>query len=324
MNKLIEQANQVFLQNFKPEAWFERAIFFSWYCSTRDCKFCYMTTQKAGKMARRTVESLLAEVVLCKHLGWKIGFVSGGHNAYTTVEFESVIKLISEVAEEKLWINIGALKKDELRRFLPYAKGVVASIETINPKIHDFVCPSKPLAPFEEMFEYAEELGLGKAMAVILGLGETMQDFELLEKFIKRHNVEKIHFYSLNPQKGTYFEQAKRPTAEYQAEWIARTRIAFPRIDIQAGIWLDSADRVPLLLQAGANSISKFPAIRYFNSEQARQIEAGAKLSVRKFLGTLSSLKEIEPGSYLNTLSGSLKSATVARLNIYLKMMKKR
>jgi biotin synthase-like enzyme len=321
MTGLVEEAERVFLEKHGPKTWFERAIFFSWYCSTRHCKFCYMSSQNADKMARRTLESLLAEVVLCRRLGWQIGFVSGGQGAYTTVQFENILRHIHLVAKEKLWINVGALDKNALKKYKPYTKGVVASVETVNPRIHDFVCPSKPIEPFVEMLENAESLGFKKAMTIILGLGESLDDFDTLKRFIRKYDVGKIHFYSLNPQKGTYFEDWKRPSAAYQAEWIARTRIAFPRMDIQAGIWLDCVDRVALLLKAGANSISKFPATRYFNSPQARTIESQAKKAGRSFVGTLTKVPRGGYNTYLNCVSGSLRKKTGERLAQYVRRM---
>ena len=81
MNALLEQANRIYHENFSQETAFERAIFFSWGCSIGDCTFCYMSTQPEGKIpteTRRTTESILAEFLLAKHLGWDIGFFTGG------------------------------------------------------------------------------------------------------------------------------------------------------------------------------------------------------------------------------------------------------
>lgn len=323
---LIEKANNVFLQNFKPETCFERAIFFSWYCKTRDCKFCYMSTQPKDKtpLARRTTASILAEIIICKKLGWQIGFISGGHKAYTTLEFKELLKNINKIAEKKPWINIGALTEDELKQFQPYIKGVVASIETINPELHKMVCPSKPIEPFEEMLQYAAELRLNKAVTIILGLGETISDFELLKQFIKKHNIDKIHFYSLNPHKGTIFENTKPVTKEYQAEWIAMTRITFPKIDIQAGIWLDKVKNVSYLLKAGANSISKFPAIKYFNTDYAEEIEEQAEKAERKFKGTLTKFIDFNVDEEVEILNidNELKQKIKIKLNQYISTIK--
>lgn len=304
---------------------FERAVFFSWYCSTADCKFCYMSTQPKGqKMAVRSFASILAEFILCKKLGWDIGFLSGGHNAYAATDFLEMLKLIKKTINEKIWINIGPIKKRDLIKFRPYIKGVVASIETINPKVHDIVCPSKPIKPFEKMLEEALKLKLKTAMTIILGLGENINDFERLKDFIKKYKISKIHFYGLNPQKGTIFEKSSPPKKEYMAEWIKLTRKESPKIDIQAGIWLDRVYYVSDLLKAGANSISKFPALRHFGSKYAREIERQAKIAGRKFRGTLTEFKRFDVDKEIKRLKlvKSLKEKVKNKLELYLKNLK--
>ncbi len=291
---LIDEANKVFLENFKAETWFERAIFFSWYCGIADCKYCYMSTQKAKKVARRSLDSILAEVIICKQFGWKLGFFSGGSKAYNLIDFKKIIKEVSNLYGEKIWINVGALNKKELKEYKPYIKGVVGAIEILDPKLHKEICPSKPIEPMVKMFKEADKLGLEKGMTIILGLGEKLEDFENLKEFIKENKISKIHFYGLNPQKGTIFENSKRIKKEYHAEWISKTRIEFPKIDIQAGIWIDKVEDVGLLLKAGANSISKFPAIRHFNSKEAKIIENEAKKSGRVFRGTLTDISRFK------------------------------
>ena len=324
--ELVEKASKVYLENFKAETCFERAIFFSWYCKVRSCKFCYMSTQeKADKKAVRSPASLLAEAVICKKLGWEIGFFSGGYDAYTTVKFKEILKAMHSVLGGKFWINVGALKKQTLKEFLPYTKGVVASIETINPKIHDFVCPDKSAEPYEKMLVEADKLKLKKAITIIIGLGETINDYPKLKEFLKKYRIDKIHFYALNPHKGTVFENNKPIDPNYQAEWIAKTRIDFPKIDIQAGIWTDKVQNVSLLLKAGANSISKFPSIRLFNSTEAKEIEAGAKKAKRKFNGTLTKMPKIDVEKEVNKLKldEKLKQEVKKKLERYLKVMKK-
>ncbi|MDP2750899.1 MAG: radical SAM protein [Nanoarchaeota archaeon] len=327
---LIKQAEAVFKDNFPMQTCFERAIFFSWYCGIADCKYCYMSTQREkieaakgkGQMARRTDASLIAEALLCKKLGWEIGFLSGGHNAYDKEDFLELLRKLHVATGEKFWLNIGPLSKDEFELFLPYAKGYVASIETVNKRLHDFVCPSKPIAPFEKSLKIARDLGLKTGMTIILGLGETIEDFPLLKEFISNHKIDKIHFYSLNPQKGTVFENSEPITKEYQAEWIAMTRIAFPKIDIQCGIWLDKVENIELLLRAGANSISKFPALRYFNSKYAKEVERQAKNAGREFIGTLTKMPDFGENELNHSrFSQELSEEIVKKAKQYLKRM---
>lgn len=304
---------------------FERAIFFSWYCEIGDCKFCYMSTQKTNKLARRTFESILAETLICKELGWEVGFISGGHSAYSKYDFAKLLELITKILDGKVWINIGPLKEEELKMFLPYIKGVVASIETINPKVHDFVCPSKPIQPFLEMFDVASKLGLKKAMTIILGLGETLDDYPLLRDFIEKNNISKIHLYSLNPQKGTYFENHKHISVEYHAKWISMLRQDFSSLDIQFGIWEDKVDTVYELLKAGSNSISKYPAIKRFGSDLSKRIETLSEKAGREFIGSLTKMPDINWEEKVNELNidSSLKEKILRKLKLYLRQMRK-
>jgi len=308
------------------ETWFERAIFFSWYCGIRDCAFCYMSTQPDSKKAIRSKESLLAELLLCKKLGWKIGFISGGVGAFSQTKFKELLEAMYKVAGEKFWLNIGALSEKELKDYLPYTKGVVGSIETVDKEIHDKVCPSKPMEPYFEMFELALEIGLKTGMTIILGLGESIDDFEELKKIIKKYKISKIHFYALNPQKGTIFENAKSPSVEYQAEWIRKTRQEFPSMDIQCGIWLDKVDRVAKLLEAGADSVSKFPALKKFGSKEAEEIERQAAKAGRQFRGTLTKFSSLDWDKEIDRLDldPELKEKIKIKLRLYLKKMEKK
>lgn len=300
---------------------FERAIFFSWYCGIRDCAYCYMSTQLPKKNAVRSKESLLAELLLCKKLGWEIGFISGGIRAFSQTKFKDLLKEMYKVNREKFWLNIGPLKKKELKEYLPYTKGVVGSLETVNWQIHEKVCPSKPAQPYFQMFEIARSLGLETGATIILGLGETIEDFEELKKIIKAYQISKIHFYGLNPQKGTVFEKAKPPTAEYQAEWIKKTRENFPEMDIQCGIWVDRVDRVARLLEAGADSISKFPVLKKFGSKEAKEIERQVKRAGREFQGSLSKLPKLNWEKEVE--KAGLGQAVLKKVLAYLKTMEK-
>ena len=326
--QLIEKAEKVYLGNFDSTVLFERAIFFSWGCSIGDCTFCYMSTQpkeKILKETKRSDASLLAEFILAKQLGWDIGFFTGGIGIFTPVELEELLKKIIVVTEEKIWLSIGPITKPLLIRYSPYIRGIVGSTETINPKLHKIICPSKPLAPYERMFESADELGLEKAMTFIAGMGETKDDFLLLKAFIEKYNINKIHVYGLIPQKGTPFENASRPTKEEQAWWIAQLRIAFPRLDIQCGIWKDRSERIPLLLHAGANSLSKFPATKEFGSSYAHAIENACATAGRTFIGTLTKLPDCDWKAEIERLdlSPELKKEMFIKLNNYLVKMKR-
>lgn len=312
----------------KKTTWFERAIFLSWYCSKADCKFCYMSTLKNKiknpKAARRRLESILAEALICKKLGWKIEFLSGGYESYATEELLEIIKNVKIVYGDKLWLNLGVLNQKELNLFKPYLKGVCGAVETVNPKLHKKICPSKPIKPIENMFKICDILKLKKSITIIIGVGESINDFTLLKNFINNNKIDKITFYALNPHPGTMFK--KGPDKNYYKKWIQLTRKEFPKLEIVAGSWVNRLDEVHLLLDAGADAITKFPSMKLFNTRFAKQIEQEAEKANRKFVGSLTALPKINWNKEIENLKlkKDLKEKIKAKLENYLASMKKK
>lgn len=325
--QLIQKAEIIYAQNFPPTTCFERAIFFSWWCGINDCGFCFMSALPKDKVSKaesiRHEASILAEIWLCKKVGWQIGFFTGGINAFSADKVLDMLKKINKICG-KVWLSVGPLSKTQLEKYAPYIEGIVGSTETINEEIHKKACPSKPLAPYFRMFDAAHELQLKIAMTFIVGLGETRQDLPTLIETIQRYHISKIHMYGLIPHEGTAYANEKAPTADEQAWWIAQIRIAFPKMDIQCGIWSDRTERISLLLRAGANSISKFQAIKLFATKPAKDIEAQAKIGGREFLGSLTTLpevntNEIDQFGFDEELTKNIKK----KAEQYLKLMKR-
>ncbi|MBD3204060.1 radical SAM protein [Candidatus Woesearchaeota archaeon] len=325
MNPIINKAQKIYSENFSKNCYFERAIFLSWYCSKGDCKFCYMSTQKnkikEPKLAKRRNSSILAEVLLCKLCSWNIEFLSGGYESFSIDELIGLIKDIRLIVNQDIWLNMGVFKKKELNQLKPHIKGVTGAVETTNKKIHKKVCPSKHIYEIEKMFELCDSLNLEKSITIIIGLGETISDFDLLKKFIKKHNISRITFYALNPHKNTPFK--KGPDSSYYAEWIARTRICFPDLEIIAGSWHNRLDEISLLLIAGANSITKFKAIKLFNTMYSKKIEQIVKRSKREFKSNLSSVPEFNLEKELSFFNKDKKLEIKKKFLKYLNQMKK-
>lgn len=321
-NSLIEKANQTYLANFPAKIWYGRCIFLSWYCDVGTCQFCFRSTIKHkikhAQNARRSLASVLTEALLCKNLGWRIEFLTGGYRIFPFEEIVQMAKLVSEVYGEKIWVNLGALKKEELEQLRPYVKGVVASIETVDKALHNQICPNKPIEPYEEMLQNAQDFQ--KSITIVIGLGEKPEDIHQLHQFIKKHQLNRITFYALKPVKGTPFTQG--PETNYYAEWIAKTRIAFPKLQIIAGTTAQRYQEVPILLKAGANAFTKFPLTKLFNSEKAKFIEKQIK-PLRELTSVLTNLPKINWSEQINQLSieKDLKDQIKKHLNSYLQKM---
>jgi biotin synthase-like enzyme len=277
--ELIKEATTVYQQNFNGDVWFGRCIFLSFYCERGSCDFCFRSVAKHqerhAQKARRSLSSILAEALIIKAFDWRIEFLTGGYGILDDEELLRTVRLVHQALGEKLWVNLGEIQTGILEEFRPYVKGIVSSIETINPVLHKKVCPDKPIAPYEAMMVQAQQLGYDLGMTLVIGLGESKEDFSLLKTFIKKHQFSRITIYALRPVKGTPY--TKGPSSEEMVWWIAQVRIAFPHIEIIAGSAEYRRTEIPLLLTAGANAITKLPATKFFNTKAAREIETSIK-----------------------------------------------
>ncbi len=323
--QLLDKAHKVFIKHFAATVTFQRAIFLNWYCPL-DCKFCFMSVEKSNiidpKKARRTPASLLTEAYLCRKLGWEIEFLSSG---YRTLEKDYLLKLLKNlyiVTGNKQWLNVGVLTKEELEYFQDYIIGSCGAVETVNPVIHKRVCPSKPVEPIVNMFKACDERGLKKAMTLIIGIGETIEDFKLLKDFISQNKIDRITVYSLNPINGTIFTLP--PARDYYLEWLAKIRIAFPNLEIIVGVRDSRLDTISQAMYLGVNSLTKFAALKHFNSKYSQFIEQEIKKSGRILHGTLTELPEIDINEIDEfDLDSILKIKLKAKIESYIKMMKR-
>ncbi|RME55237.1 radical SAM protein [Candidatus Woesearchaeota archaeon] len=325
MDDLIKKANKVYHENFPNVCWYGRCIFLSWYCELGTCKFCFRSTVKHkirySKNAKRSLPSILVEALLCKKLNWRIEFLTGGYGIFPLNELVEITRLVSKVYGEKIWLNLGAINQEDLELFRPYVKGIVASIECINPELHKKICPDKPIEPYEQMFSNAKDLL--KSITIVIGLGEKKEDFQLLADFIKKHNLNRITFYALKPVKGTEFESSGGPSTEEYLWWIAQTRITFPELEIIAGTTPRRYEEVGKILDAGANAFTKFSATKMFNTMQAKTIVNDVKKTGREFKSVLTNMPEIDWDGEVKNLDidDNLKLQVKEKLKLYLERM---
>lgn len=280
----------------KVKTWFGRCIFLSWYCDLGTCKFCFRSTIKHkikhAKTAKRSLASILTDAILGKNLGWRIEFLTGGYRIFSFPEMLDIIKKVSQIYEQKIWINLGTMDEKKLKQIKPYVEGVCASIETIEPKLHNEICPDKPIGPYEDFLNLAGKIGFKKSITIVIGLGEKKEDIELLFKFIEKHKLDRMTFYALKPVKGTPFTRS--PDPEYYSWWISETRKRFPKLEIMAGLTPKNVNYTKNVLEAGATAITKFPAVKKFGSKDAKSIEKQVKEAGLEFTGTLTKMPDID------------------------------
>lgn len=291
--ELIDKANKLSLKKGHNNVSLERAIFLSWWCDKGDCSFCYMSTQKNKikdpKKAKRKIEGILAEAELCKRLGWNIEFLSGGYDSFETAEIKSIASQIYEMTENKVWINTGIT--EELENYGEEIIGITGAVETTNPELHNKICPSKSLEDIGNMLNKSKDLGFKNAITIILGLGETPEDINYLIEYIKKYDVDRVIFYSLNPHKGTEFENSSQPASLYYSGVVVTIRLTFPDIEIICGTWTDNLANIGPLILSGANGITKFPLFKMFGTKYGKRVEEEVYWAGRNLKGTFTNKK---------------------------------
>jgi len=273
----------------------ERAIFLSYHCDLRDCKFCYMSTIKSGpKKGLRSIESLFAEAFLVKMANLKVEFLSSGYGVYDTKKIRDITKGVACITGEPVWLNTGILEKDDLSLFGNELKGITASIETFTEGLFQEMCPSKSWDKLMNFLDTASELGYKKGITIILGIGEKKEDLDNLFGIIKNYKIDRVTFYSLNPHKGTIFENSVPPPSLYYLDVISETRLMFPKLEIVTGIWSDKINLVGPLLLAGSNGITKFSWQKFYGSKLGKsltsEIQEFEKISNRRFDGSMTDI----------------------------------
>ena len=294
---LIKKANEITLNNHGNLITLERAVFLSWWCDKGDCAFCYMSTQKNKikdpKKARRNINNIYAEAEMCKRLDWNIEFLSGGYESFTTQEIKEIATNIKKITGDGVWLNTGIT--DELEEYGPEIKGITGAVEVANPKIHEKVCPSKKLDDISNMLDVAGDLGFKKAITIILGLGESLDDVNYIIDYIKDHNIDRVIFYSLNPHKETIYANSSQPASLYYAQVVSQVRLAFPKIEIICGTWIDNLANIGILILSGANGITKFPLFKMFGTKYGKRVEEEVKWSGRVLKGTFTDKNQLGP-----------------------------
>ncbi len=262
-------AFEAFKRNHKNEYKFARAIFGSWYCSIRDCKFCFLSTQKNTKpyISKRRIESIIAEALIIKKLNGELENFTGGVLGNDYSELIKITKLLYYIFEEPIWINLNVVPLkiwDEIKK---YVKGLIYSTETFNEKLHNFVAPSKPLKPVENLYNFLDSEKKLKGATLIVGLGESWRDIKITNEFLETWQVNQLNLYGLKPIPKTIYENKVIPPLPYLLFWISEIRINNSKLTISASKSYRYINEYPFFYKAGANYYSKLRFINDFSKK---------------------------------------------------------
>jgi len=296
---LLSKAEKIYKNKFSNIAYFERSIFINWACAIADCKYCFLSTKprhdpKEKPTAIRSPASILAEVLVCKAMGWRVGYITGGLRVESTDYLIDLISKINIITGEKIMMNFGPYAKSEIIKLKPYVSGMGSAIESFDEELHNFICPSKPLKSLMKFLENLQEEELQKLITIILGIGERKDDVEIVIEKIKQYDIEKVQLCFLKPQENTVFNEVPPPNPDYLAWWIARIRIACPSTEIKVALVRERMEEIESYLKAGANGFSRFMVFLDFNSQYAQELEEGCQRAGRKLEGKFTELSDFD------------------------------
>ncbi len=315
--QLLPQAKQIFANNFSQEVYFERSVFINWTCAIADCKYCYLSTKpkfnpSKGTKAIRSQESVLAEVLVCKIMGWRVGYITGGLRVESAQYLIDLVTKINTITKEKIMMNFGPYSRNIIEKFEPHIAGMGSAIESFDEELHNYICPSKPLKSLLKFLEDLGDLKLKKLITIILGMGERKEDVEVVIENIKKYNIDKIQLCFLKPQENTIFQNVPSPDPLYMAYWISKIRIACPQIIIKVALVKERINDLSLYLEAGANGFTRFMVFSDFATKNAQALEEECRRAKRVLLGSFTTLpivdlkKEVEELSFSSDLKARI------------------
>ncbi len=330
LQESIVKAKSIFQQNHDNTVHFERSIFINWTCAIADCKYCYLSTKpkhKAGTIstALRSHESILAEALICKLMGYEIGYITGGLRVESVDQIIELLKKLNQVNEKKNLMNFGPYAHSEILKLKPYAGGMGSAIESFDEQLHDFICPSKPLVVLRKFLTNLQTEKMHKLITIILGLGENKDDITLVSENITKYDINTVQLCFLKPQENTVFAQVPAPDVNYMAYWVAQLRIKHPTLKIKVALVKERMDDLHLLLEAGANGFSRFLVFKEFAQEQAQKLEKECQKANRILIGNFTTVPYFNLGAEVAKLpfNEELKAKILPKAEQYLDKLKK-
>jgi len=331
LDSLVSQANKVFKENFSNDVYFERSVFINWTCAIADCKYCYLSTKpkhdsREKPTAVRSKESILAEVLICKAMGWRIGYITGGLRVESTDYLKDLIEKINQVTCRKTMMNFGPYALSEIKKLKPVISGMGSAIESFDEELHNFICPSKPLRTLMKFLENLKEENLQKLITIILGIGERKEDIDIVIEKIKGYEIDNVQLCFLKPQENTVFDKVPPPDPDYMTWWIAKIRIACPKVKIKVALVRERIGDVEIYLKAGANGFSRFRVFDDFASSYAGELEEGCRKAGRELEGNFTILPEIDAAELVEELpfDQGLKDKILPKAEQYFRKLQKK
>jgi biotin synthase-like enzyme len=320
LRELITKAGIIHKKNFDNSVWLERSIFTNWTCGIADCRYCYLSTKpKLDMKSLRSPESIIGEAIVCKAMGWKVGYITGGLRVESTEYMVKLLDNLHKALGYKTNMNYGPYTKKEIESFAPHIKGLGCAIESFDADLHKFICPSKPLGTLLRFLGNVQEAKLEKFITIILGIGEKMSDVEEVIARVGEFHIERVQLCFLKPQKDTVFEEVPAPDIEYMAWWAAKLRIAHPKLILKVALVIERIQDTHVLLNAGVNCFSRYMVFDDYATPLAESLVAECKKAKRELVGHFTTMPQFDVAEIVNQteLDAGLKVKVILKAEQY-------
>lgn len=226
------------------------------------CKYCGRSAKNKPDFSEHCLTTgeieLAAEFIA--ETGVKMTEIGGGTiRSGAGGKVIEAVKAVKKVAPELgIWVNVGpSLTKDDLVKLKEFGvKEACSSLETINPGVFAEVKPGDSLEARMKLVEEINNVGLGLASVMMVGLGSSYEDYVKQIFWLNNFDmIKKGHFpiTGFRPMPGGGME--KRPVADpiEVAKAGAIARLVMRKGDISFGGMMNDPRLLPLWIMAGAN-----------------------------------------------------------------------
>lgn len=264
LDALFQKARRERHRYFGDKIFLYGFLYIGTYCRN-NCNFCFYRSSNTNlERYRKDAESILDAARLLADSGVHLIDLTMGEDPQmfndSTGGFEGLTHLVARVKEETglpVMVSPGVVPERILSLLASAGADWFACYqETHNRELFGKLRPGQD---FDERFnvkKLAHRHGMLTEEGILVGVGETDEDFSLTLEAVRELNVEQVRAMNFVPQAGTPMENLPAPDPSEELRRIAELRIHFPDKLIPATLDVEGLAGLKRRLDAGANVVT--------------------------------------------------------------------
>jgi biotin synthase-like enzyme len=227
------------------------------------CRYCswraYHGVMKNAANAKINKEEAVARAIRIRQAGIKrVYLVSGWMGDSLPDYFFDYIEALKKNAYIDVVTTFGPVNKTDLMALKEIGvTSVSCGLETTNKEIFRRIKPGDNFEARLKTLQDAKELGFKTATNFIIGVGESLKDYDDGVRLVEQLGIDYLSLGSFCPTPFTEMESWDRPSPYFVAQIAAAARISFPDIDIATCFDCDNSSvNLAWGIKCGANAYS--------------------------------------------------------------------